>query len=61
MKAYEVIAQRMDDRAINRTALARKIGMKSELLRRSVSGDRKLTADEFIVLCRELDLTLDDF
>ena len=35
--------------------------MDQELLRRSLSGERKIAADEFVSLCCELELSLTDF
>lgn len=61
MKTYEVIAKRVRDRGISIAELARRVGMKSELLRRSLIGDRKIDSDEFVLLCDELDLGISDF
>ena len=35
--------------------------MHPDLLSKSLQGTRKLKADEFVMLCRVLNLTLDDF
>lgn len=61
MKAYEIINQRVNERGIPVAELARRTGTNSELLRRSLNGDRKLNIDEFLPLCKELGLSLDDF
>lgn len=61
MKAFEVIEAAVQQRGIPVSELARRIGTNGELLRRSLAGDRKIAADEFLALCRELNLTLDDF
>ena len=61
MKAYEIINQRVSERGISVAELARRVGTNSELLRRSLNGDRKLNVDEFLPLCKELGLSLDDF
>ena len=60
-KAYQVIAQRVKDRGITKAELGRRIGLDDELIRRSLIGKRKISADEFIKLCQELDLTMSDF
>lgn len=61
MKAYEVISSSVQRRGITCAELARRVGMDQELLRRSLSGERKIAADEFVALCGELELSLDDF
>lgn len=61
MKAYEVISSSVQRRGISNAELARRVGMDQELLRRSLSGERKIAADEFVALCEELELSLDRF
>lgn len=61
MKTYEVIAKRVNDRGIPVAELARRTGMDSELLRRSLIGTRKIVGDELIALCVELGLDIPDF
>lgn len=61
MKAYEVIARRVNDRGISMAELARRVGMNSELLRRCLIGERKIASDELIALCIELELDIPDF
>lgn len=61
MQAYEILNKRVEERGIPVAVLARRTGMNSELLRRSLKGDRKLDAEEFIPLCKELGLSLSDF
>ncbi|MCL1797993.1 MAG: helix-turn-helix transcriptional regulator [Eggerthellaceae bacterium] len=61
VKAYQIIAQRVKERGITKAELSRRIVLDDELLRRSLAGTRKITADEFIKLCHELKLTLADF
>jgi len=60
-QAYQVIAQRVRDRGITKAELGRRIGLDDELLRRALIGTRKISADEFLKLCQELDLTMSDF
>lgn len=61
MKAYEVIAEKVKEVGITNAELGRRIGMDSELLRRSLIGERKIIADEMVALCTELDLNIADF
>lgn len=61
MQAYEILNTKVEERGIPIAELARRIGISPELLRRSLKGDRKIVVDEFIPLCDELDLNLDDF
>ena len=61
MDIIDVINARIKDRGISVSELSRRIGMNDELLRRSLSGIRNVKADEFIGLCRELSLDIEDF
>lgn len=61
MKAYEVIDAEVQKRGISIAELSRRVGIDSELLRRSLNGNRKIGADEFIALCEELQLGIADF
>jgi transcriptional regulator with XRE-family HTH domain len=61
MQAYQIIAERVRERGISKAELARRVRIDDELLRRSLLGKRKITAEEFIALCSELKLSLDDF
>lgn len=61
MKAFEVIEAAVRERGIPVAELARRTNTNAELLRRSLSGDRRIAADEFIALCRELGLSIEDF
>ncbi len=61
MKAYEVIDAEVQKRGISIAELSRRVGIDSELLRRSLTGNRKIGADEFIALCEELQLGIADF
>ena len=57
----DVLNDRIRERGIPTSELARRTGLNSELLRRSLSGSRNLRADEFVSLCHELDLDTSDF
>jgi DNA-binding Xre family transcriptional regulator len=61
MRAYKRINKRVIERGITRSELSRRTGIPYELLRRSLDGTRKMTADELVLLCRELDLDVADF
>lgn len=61
MEITEVINERIERRGIPFSRLARRIGMRPELLRRCLNGTRKLRATELVSLCHELGLELDDF
>ena len=61
MKAYEVIDEVVQKRGIPIAELSRRVGIDSELLRRSLAGNRKIAADEFVALCNELELGISDF
>lgn len=61
MEVYEVIAEKVKEIGITKSELARRVGISDELLRRSLSGSRKLPAGEFLKLCGELCLGLTDF
>ncbi len=57
----EVLNHKIKDRGIPVRELARRTGLDPELLRRSLAGQRKLRADEFVRLCWELGLDTQDF
>lgn len=61
MKPYEVISERRKDRGMPVSELARRAGIEYEALRVSLEGGRNIRADEFVELCRILDLDLNDF
>lgn len=61
MQAYEIIDAAVQKRGITVAELARRTEINQELLRRSLIGDRKINADEFVSLCRELNLGIENF
>lgn len=61
MDITNVLNARIKERGITVSELSRRIGMNDELLRRSLAGTRNVKADEFIGLCRELSLDIEDF
>lgn len=60
MKAYEVIADRVKKIGITVAELSRRTEIDSELLRRSLLGERSIKADELVSLCHELDISISD-
>ena len=61
MKTYEVVNRRVKRTGITVSELARRADMQQGLLRKTLIGERVLKADEFVRLCRELELDLSDF
>lgn len=61
MLIHEVIRDRQKQRGIPVSELSRRTGIGYEALRVSLSGGRRLNAAEFVALCKELELTFDDF
>ena len=56
-----VINNRIDQLGLKQVYVSERAHMNPELLSRTLRGDRKLKADEFVSLCSVLGLTLDDF
>ncbi len=61
MQTNEVIAHKRDERGMTTAELSRRAGIDYEALRVSLAGNRKLTGDELVSLCRVLNLDLADF
>ena len=61
MQTNEVIAYKRDERGMTTAELSRRAGIDYESLRVSLAGNRKLTGDELVSLCRVLNLDLSDF
>ncbi len=61
MIASEVIKNHIERNGIKQKFVADKIGISPELLRRSLEGERKIPADEFLKICWVLSLDLSDF
>ena len=59
--AVQVINERIGELPINISELARMAGINYELLRRTLAGERKLSGDEFVVLCEILEIPMDRF
>ena len=59
--SVSVIADRIKERGMTQVYVSRQANMDPDLLGRSLHGNRKLKADEFVSLCKVLGLTLEDF
>lgn len=61
MNVIDVLNERINERGIPVSELSRRVDMNDELLRRSLTGNRNLKAVEFVAICKELELDIDDF
>lgn len=61
MNVIDVLNERINERGIPVSELSRRVDMNDELLRRSLANSRNLKAVEFVALCQELELDIDDF
>lgn len=61
MTVNEVFKNHIEMNGIKQVFVAERAGIPPELLRRSLEGQRKIPADEFIRLCLVLKLDLKDF
>lgn len=61
MKDWEVIEAKRVARGISVAELARRVAMEYDALYASLKGKRKILASEFVRLCRELDIRIEDF
>lgn len=61
MYVVDVLNKRISQRGISISELSRRVKMNDELLRRSLNGTRSLKATEFVSVCHELDLDIEDF
>ena len=60
-RVAEIISARIEERGTTIVFVAKRAHMSGDALSKSLNGYRKLKADEFIELCRVLDLTFEDF
>lgn len=58
---YEEIANYINEVGINKSAIARKIGMSKQVFGNCLSGDRKITADEYVAICEALQVPVSKF
>lgn len=61
MEAAIVIKGAQERRGISTAELARRTDIEYEALRTAINGNRNITAEEFVRLCIELELDIDDF
>lgn len=61
MDVVGVLNQKITQRGISVSELSRRVDMNDELLRRSLNGSRTLKATEFVAICRELGLDIENF
>lgn len=55
-----IIGERIEDRGMTITAVAKRAGMSADLLSKTLGGKRRLKADELVNLCQVLDLSISD-
>lgn len=61
MGISEVISERRRKRGIPVSELSKRTGIHYSALSESLKGNRNIKATEFVALCKELEMTLDDF
>lgn len=61
MRANEVIKEHLANNGIKQNFVAERAGIPPELFRRSLDGNRKIPADEFVAICTVLSLDIHDF
>lgn len=61
MGVVETIERTRTERGMSVAELSRRTGIEYENLRVSLKGERKIPAPEFVKLCRQLDLEVEDF
>lgn len=61
MRAFERLKQLIDDKGITYTFISNKTGIPVNTISRSLSGKRKLPADEMISICKATGIDLNDF
>jgi len=61
MNVTTVLNEEISKRGIPVSELSRRVGMNDESLRRGLAGNRNIRADEFVRLCHELKLDVNDF
>jgi hypothetical protein len=56
-----VISDRIKERGVTLVFVSKQAKIKTDLLSKTLNGNRNMKADEFVNLCQVLDLTLEDF
>ena len=60
-KVISEINDRIKERGVPLVFVSKQAHMKTDLLSKTLNGNRNMKADEFVNLCQVLDLTLEDF
>lgn len=60
-KVISVIKDRIKERGVTLVFVSKQAHMKTDLLSKTLNGNRNMKANEFVNLCHVLDLTLEDF
>lgn len=58
---YQNIKRYLEDNKINQTAIGQKIGLSKQIMSNAMNGKRKLSADEYLNLCKVLGVPADYF
>ena len=61
LQVYEAIRAKQSERGITTAELSRRTEIPYEALRYSLKGERNITSEEFVSLCIELGMDIDDF
>lgn len=56
-----VINNRIKERGVTLVFVSKQANIKTDLLSKTLNGNRNMKADELVSLCQVLDLTLEDF
>lgn len=58
---YEQVSQYVKDKGIKQSFICNKTGIEKNALSNILSGDRRMTADEFLLICNALDEPMERF
>ena len=56
----KLLKNRLEEKGITVYRLSKLTGIRYELLRRTLNGERKLTADELILICQKSGIVIDE-
>lgn len=54
------LSELIDEKGVTLTHISRKSGLSVDLLSKSINGTRKISADEFIKICKALEVSNDE-
>jgi transcriptional regulator with XRE-family HTH domain len=57
MRINRTLAEIVEKRGIKQSYIAEKTGMSPDMVSKTLRGDRKLTAEEFLIFCEVLDIS----